>query len=58
MIAYVSDACLSTIGTQNVAENTSCMVFVMEPVIDIELVGRIRSVYNKITSFPLLILVY
>ena len=58
MIAYVSDECLSTIGTQNVAENTSCMVFVMEPVIDIELVGRIRSVYNKITSFSLLILVY
>ena len=50
MIAYVSDECLSTIGTQNVAENTSCMVFVMEPVIDIELVGRIRSVYNKIPS--------
>ena len=58
MIAYVSDECLSTIGTQNVAENTSCMVFVMEPVIDIELVGRIRSVYNKIPSFSLLNVVY
>ena len=54
----MSDEFLSTIGTQNVAANESCMVFVMEPVIDIELVGRIRLVYNKITSFSLLILVY
>ena len=58
MIAFVSDECLSTIGTQNVATNTSCMVFVMEPVLDVELVGRIRSVCNKIPSFSLLNLVY
>ena len=58
MIAYVSDKCLSTIRTQNVAANTSCMVFVIEPVLDVELVGRIRSVYNKIASFSLLNLVY
>ena len=58
MIAYVSDEYLSTIGTQNVVANKSCMVFVMEPVIDVELVGRIRSAYNEITSFSLLNLVY
>ena len=58
MIAYVSDKCLSTIRTHNVAANTSCMVFVIEPVLDVELVGRIRSVYNKIPSFSLLNLVY
>ena len=58
MIAYVSDEYLSTIGTQNVVANKSCMVFVMEPLIDVELVGRIRSAYNEITSFSLLNLVY
>ena len=58
MIAYVSGECLSSIGTQNVATDKSCMVFVTEPVIDVELVGRIRSAYNEITSFSLLNLVY
>ena len=58
MIAYAIGECLSTIETQNVASDKSCMVFVMEPVIDIELVGRIRPVYNNLPSFSLLNLVY
>ena len=44
MIAYTSGQCLSTIMTQNVAADKSCIVFVMELVIDVELVGRIRPV--------------
>ena len=35
MIAYASGECLSIIGTQNVAVDKSCIVFVMEPVIDV-----------------------
>ena len=58
VIAYASGECLSTIGTQNVAANKFCMVFVMEPVIDVELVGRIRPVYNNLPFSPLLNLVY
>ena len=58
MIAYASGECLSTIGTQNVAADKSCIAFVMEPVIDVELVGRIRPVFNNLPSFSLLNLVY
>ena len=58
MIAYVSGECLSTIGTQSVAADKFCMLFVIEPVIDAELVGRIRPVYNTLPSFSLVNLVY
>ena len=58
MMAYGSGECLSTIGTQNVAAGNSCMVFFMEPVTDVELVGRIHPVYNNLPSFSLLNLVY
>ena len=58
MIACASGECLSTIGTQNVAADDSCMVFVMEPVTDVELVGRVRTVYSNLPSFSLLNLVY
>ena len=57
MIAYASGECLSTIGRENVAADKSCMVFVMEPVIHVELVGRIRPVYNNLPPFSLLDLV-
>ena len=58
MIANASVEYLSTIGTQKVAADKSCLVFVMEPVIGVELVGRIRPVYNNLPSFSLLNLVY
>ena len=58
MIAYASGECLLTIGTQNVAGDKSCTAFVMEPMIDMELLGRIRPVYNNLPSFSLLNLVY
>ena len=58
MIAYASGQCLSTIGTQNIDAYKSCMVFVMEPVIDVELVGRNCPVYKNLPSFSLLNLVY
>ena len=58
IIAYASGECLSTIGIQNVAADKSCLVFAMEPVIDIELVGRIRPLYNNLPFFSLLNLVY
>ena len=57
MMAYASGELLSTTGTQNVAANKSCMVFVMEPVIHVELVGKILPVYNNLPSFSLLNLV-
>ena len=58
MIAYASGECLSTIGTQNVDADKSCMVFVIEPVTDVELVGRNCSVYKNLPSFSLLNLGY
>ena len=54
MIAYASGECLSTIGTKNVAADKSCIAFVMELMIDVELVGRIRPLYNNFPSFSLL----
>ena len=50
MLAYAHSECLSTIGTQNIVADKSCMVSVMEPVIDVELVGRICPVYNNLPS--------
>ena len=57
MIEYASGEFLLTIGTHNGAADKSYMVHVMEPVIDIESVGRILPVYN-LPSFSLLNLVY
>ena len=54
MLAYAHGECLSTIETQNVVADKSCMVSVMEPVIDVELVGKICPVYNNLPSFSLL----
>ena len=57
MIEYASGEFLLTIGTHNGAADKSYMVHVMEPVIDIESVGRILPVY-KLSPFSLLNLVY
>ena len=46
MIEYASGEFLLTIGTHNGAADKSCMVHVMELVIDIKSVGRILPVYN------------
>ena len=57
MIEFPIGEFLLTIGTHNGAADKSCMVHFMEPVIDIELVGRILPVYN-LPSLSLLNLVY
>ena len=56
MIEYAKGEFLLTIGTHNGVVDKSYMVHVMEPVIDIESVGRILLVYN-LPSFSLLNLV-